>query len=257
MAFPATKPTFFLVPGACHTPRHYEPLITHLSISGYPTATVSLPSVNSSTPNEESVTKDSIYIRSTLEILLDEGKYVILAAHSYGGIPSSAAAKGFMKSERQAAGKNGGIVAQVYIAAFLAPEGVSLLQLAGGKHAPWVIRNAETGYITPDDPMKCFFADAPAGLASAAIAELKPSAILSTETPAPPSGIADSAVEGKRVYVLCGNDLAVPPQVQEMIVKGTGLEWKVVRIESGHCPMVSRPAELAKILADVAEEFGQ
>lgn len=144
MSPPATKPTFFLVPGVCHTPKHYAPLITHLSTSGYPTATVSLPSVDSSTPNEESATRDSIHIRSTLEALLDEGKDIILAAHSYGGIPSSAAAKGFMKSEREAQGKRGGVVAQVYIAAFLAPEGVSLLQLAGGKHAPWVVRNVST-----------------------------------------------------------------------------------------------------------------
>lgn len=105
--------------------------------------------------------------------------------------------------------------------------------------------------------MKCFFADAPAELASAAVAELKPSAIPSVETPAPASGIADPAVEGKRVYVLCENDLAVPPQVQELVLKGTGLEWKVVRIEAGHCPMISRPAELTKILVDVADEFEQ
>ena len=105
--------------------------------------------------------------------------------------------------------------------------------------------------------MKCFFADAAAEAASAAVAELKPSAILSVESPAPASGIADPAVEGRRVYVMCMNDLAVPPPVQEMVLKGTGLEWKVMKIESGHCPMVSRPEELAKILVDVAEEFGQ
>jgi hypothetical protein len=141
MASSPTKPTILFVPGVCHTPKHFASLSTHLNASGYPTTTVSLPSVDSSTPNDESVTKDSIHVRSVLESLLDDGKDVVLAAHSYGGLPSSAAAKGFMKSEREAAGKRGGVVAQVYIAAFLAPEGVSLLQLAGGKHAPWVIIN--------------------------------------------------------------------------------------------------------------------
>jgi hypothetical protein len=104
--------------------------------------------------------------------------------------------------------------------------------------------------------MKCFFADAPAELASAAVAELRPSAALSTESPCPASGIADPAVDGKRVYIMCMNDLAVPQPVQELVLKGSGLEWKVVKIESGHCPMVSQPAALAKVLVDVAEEFG-
>jgi pimeloyl-ACP methyl ester carboxylesterase len=148
----STKPTILLVPGACHTPNHFSSLIIHLNTTGYPTTTVSLPSVNSSTPNEESVIKDGLCIRSTLEALLDEGKDVILTAHSYGGIPSSVAAKGLMKVERDGQGKKGGIIAQVYIAAFLAPEGVSLLQLAGGKHAPWVVRNV--GNTSPLARMK-------------------------------------------------------------------------------------------------------
>lgn len=54
---------------------------------------------------------------------------------------------------------------------------------------------------------------------------------------------------------MCMKDMAVPPPVQEMVIKGTGLEWNVKRIESGHCPMISRPAELAKMLIEVAEEF--
>jgi hypothetical protein len=57
-----------------------------------------------------------------------------------------------MKVERDGQGKKGGIIAQVYIAAFLAPEGVSLLQLAGGKHAPWVVRNV--GNTSPLARMK-------------------------------------------------------------------------------------------------------
>ena len=136
-----TKPTIVLVPGVFHTPQHFSPLIPHLNGYGYPTTVVSLPSIDSSSPFDESVSKDSMCVHSILEEFLDEERDIILAAHSYGGLPSCAAAKGLMKSEREAQGKMGGIIAQVYIAAFVAPEGVSLLQLAGGQHAPWIIRN--------------------------------------------------------------------------------------------------------------------
>jgi hypothetical protein len=135
------KPTLFLVPGAYHTPTAYTHLVPHLNRFGYPTATVSLPSVASLTPKAESVAKDTASILSTLLPLLDAGTDVVLIAHSYGGLPGGSAATGLMRPQREKEGKKGGIVAQIYIAAFVALEGQSLLGLNGGKHAPWVLED--------------------------------------------------------------------------------------------------------------------
>jgi hypothetical protein len=70
---------------------------------------VSLPNVKSKSLFDESSSKDNIHVRSKLEALLDVGKDVILAVYSYGGLPESAATKGLMKSEREPAGKKGGV----------------------------------------------------------------------------------------------------------------------------------------------------
>jgi pimeloyl-ACP methyl ester carboxylesterase len=135
------KPTFLLISGAYHTPAAYTHLIPHLNRFEYPTATVSLPSVSSLTPKAESVAKDTTSILSTLLPLLDAGTDVVLIAHSYGGLPGGSAATALMRSQREKEGKKGGIVAQIYIAAFVAPEGKSLLGLNGGGHAPWVLED--------------------------------------------------------------------------------------------------------------------
>lgn len=46
--------------------------------------------------------------------------------HSYGGIPATESANGLAKKDREAAGKNGGMVALLYVAALLVQPGMSL-----------------------------------------------------------------------------------------------------------------------------------
>ena len=140
---PSAKPTVVLVPGAWHTPEHYSELIALLKAAGYDTVTAKNPSCDSSTPDKQTVAADTTAIRNDLLVpQIDAGKDVILIMHSYGGCPGSAAAKGLSKAELSAAGKKGGIVGLVFIAAFLAQEGDSLLsKLPGNQFDPWVIQH--------------------------------------------------------------------------------------------------------------------
>jgi hypothetical protein len=46
--------------------------------------------------------------------------------NSYAGFPGTESSKGLSKTEREKEGKKGGIVALVYLAAFIQPVGVSL-----------------------------------------------------------------------------------------------------------------------------------
>lgn len=137
-----TLPTVVLVPGAWHSPIHYSLLIGELSNFGYHTVTGRLPSCDSDDPNDQTAAKDAAFIRDTLLMpQLDAGKQVILAMHSYGGCPGATAGHGLSVTERQAAGRPGGIVGIVFIAAFLAKEGQSLLSSLPGKvFDPWVVQ---------------------------------------------------------------------------------------------------------------------
>ena len=146
------KPTIVFIPGAWHTPAHYEDLLSLLEKAGYETKAIQLPSVGSDSPNEQSVVGDAQAIREQLLLpLLDAGRDILLVMHSYGGCPGGAAAKNLSKSARTT---SGGIVGLVFIAALLAAENSSLLSsLPGCKFDPWVIVNVRSHLSASQEPL--------------------------------------------------------------------------------------------------------
>lgn len=130
-------PTFALIPGAWHSPSHFDLVTTRLRSAGYPTQSLCLPSVGSPNPEEVSTTTDAEYIlQNVLRPLVDSGKDVVLVMHSYGGIPGSAAAIGLSKAERDAVGLPGGIIGIVLIAAFIIREGE---RCVSGDYPEWAV----------------------------------------------------------------------------------------------------------------------
>lgn len=134
------RPVIVVVPAAWHMPIHYRAYTNQLQNAGYDTVTQRLPSTGSADPNAQSVAGDADFIRNTMLMpSIDAGQDVVLVMHSYSGGPGSVAAKGLSVAERRAAGKPGGIIGLIYVCAFVAKQGQSLLDGSGGKFAPWVI----------------------------------------------------------------------------------------------------------------------
>ncbi|KAJ3571711.1 hypothetical protein NPX13_g5283 [Xylaria arbuscula] len=124
-----TKPGVVLVPGAFHTPAHFEVFRAALEEQGYEAYAPRLPTLG-----QTGVTciDDAKAVQNAVEKRMDEGKQFIVVAHSYGGIPGCAAVKGFTVHERAAAGKRGGFRSILFIAAFALPEPNDLLAAFGG-----------------------------------------------------------------------------------------------------------------------------
>ncbi len=140
MVISSSKPTLVIVPGGWHPPSAYRRFATHLEDAGYPTLTAPYPSCNSTTPKTATCGEDARSLRQQLLPLIDsEGKDVVLLSHSYGGIPAAGAAYGLSKNARSKASKKGGILGLVYMSAFAVPEGASLVEFLGGKHAPYLV----------------------------------------------------------------------------------------------------------------------
>ena len=129
----ASNPTIALVPGAWHSPAHFSELIALLKAAGYDTVTEKNPSCDSDEPGAQTVATDTDAVRNNVFLPhINAGKDVVLLIHSYGGFPGAAAATGLSKSELSAAGKQGGLIGLIYIAAFIAHEGDSLLGIVPG-----------------------------------------------------------------------------------------------------------------------------
>lgn len=89
--------------------------------------TPDLPSSGAS-PGHMSFDADVEVVRSAVESLLNHGKDVVVATHSYGGVPGTQSLKGFAKKDRvaQHGDQIAGVIALLYIAAFMALPGESV-----------------------------------------------------------------------------------------------------------------------------------
>lgn len=87
--------------------------------------------------------EDAEFILSHLQrLIVEQGKDVILVAHSYGGLPSTevlglAKEKGLIKSDRQTQGESGGVVRVAYMTVLVPEKGgnaMGMLAEVGEEH---------------------------------------------------------------------------------------------------------------------------
>lgn len=72
---------------------------------------------------------DAAFIGQEVDKLADQGKRVILIAHSYGGIPTSQSVQGRTCADRQKEGKKGGLVRLAYMTSLIPEVGHSAIDV--------------------------------------------------------------------------------------------------------------------------------
>ena len=138
--------TVLLVPGAFHIDSSMDVLAAQLEQRGYNTRTWGLRTVNK--PNVSVEDDTHALAEGILKPLIEQqGKDIVLFLHSYAGFPGSAAIAGLSKAERTAKGQHGGVIGLIYQSAFVPKPNDTLLQMIGGKYAPW--QDADVGYPFP------------------------------------------------------------------------------------------------------------
>ena len=149
-----SKPTFVIVHGAWHPLSCYSTLVNSLQATGYPAMTISYPSLNTGDPFTATCAADSDSIRQQLISVMekDGGKNIVVIAHSYGGVPGSAGARGLGKSTRMKEGKAGGVIGLICMCAILVPEGTSLKEFLGGNASFQVEDQVSVAFIHVSPP---------------------------------------------------------------------------------------------------------
>lgn len=131
------KATIIFVPGAWHSPEGYATVRAELETHDYAIVGVALPSVGAEPPLK-TWDKDVEAIQAAIKDVVDKGGDVVLVMHSYSGLPGCEAARGFVKAQREKEGEKGGIVALVFLCAFVLAEGDSLAGAVGLKGSGWI-----------------------------------------------------------------------------------------------------------------------
>ncbi len=127
-----------------------------LEAAGYPTVCPLQPSYGSDPPTL-TLYDDAAVIHSAASNLVNEGKDVVVAMHSYGGcVGTQAITEDLGKRQRAEQGLSGGVVRLFYICAFLLPMGNSLGSAFGGKLPSFIkteVRNPKcVSFVRPFHP---------------------------------------------------------------------------------------------------------
>lgn len=224
-----TRPQILLIPGAFHGLWVWQKVVDRLAPQGWRVQTVELPSVAAKGQVRYGLLDDAAEVRRRIEAINGP---VVVVAHSYGGMTITQAASGLANVRHI-----------IYLAAFQLDIGESLLGLIEVE-PPWWIVDGDT--LSPGRPLETFYSDVALDDAARAVHRLQPSSheiVTQRLTAAAWRDIPST-------YVICEQDQAIPVQAQEQMAQRA---TNVRRLASSHSPMLSRPAEVAQIIVDVAE----
>ncbi|KAL8847550.1 MAG: hypothetical protein Q9221_007409 [Calogaya cf. arnoldii] len=241
-------PVILLVQGSFQSPTVYERLTQNLHALGYTTIHPRLPScTNTDHPDfpKTTLVDDALAVRLELTRQVEyNGKTVLVAMHSYGGlVGSEAIPEDLSYTKRQLLGLPGGVIRLFYFCAFILDVGQSVLGTFG---------ESPTNDVHPDG--RFFFLGAEEKLYAnlpKAEAELWASRLLPSSHKVQTTILTRAAWRYiPSTYLVCENDQAVPPHFQEAFA--ATIQAHVKKCNTGHSPMLSQPEMLAQKIHDTA-----
>ncbi|KAH6607661.1 alpha beta hydrolase family domain-containing [Trichoderma cornu-damae] len=255
-AIPSPKPHIFIIPGAWHTASHMEAFVKSLEAAGFSAESVSLRSVGN---RDVTVRDDEAQVKSLLGPHFDEGKEVVIVAHSYGGMVGTGVIADMDKGSRGAQGLKGGVVGIAYLSAHVPLENETCHGMYGNQWASWVNTDdiESKGVLLTRDEKDIFYNDLSDEASERAVAALKPHSVVSAMSYPSAIGWKDEAYDGRRGYIRCLKDNAISPSLQDQFMARSGVDWVVRSIESSHSPFLSMPDELAETVAEMVTEFAK
>lgn len=223
--------TLLLVHGAWHGDWCWEPLLDELQDVNV--RTVELPSSGPDLDRLGGMHDDAQVVRKAVESI--EGPAVV-CAHSYGGIPVSDGLAGVSN-----------VQALIYLCAFQLDVGESLPAGQPGRAPAWWDVHEQEGYVDVRDPEHVFYNDCPPEVATWASARLTHQSLTSWRQPL--RAAAWRAIPS--TYVVCTEDAAIPPSLQERMATRARQR---LSLEASHSPFLSQPVSVANLLRGLLEK---
>lgn len=248
MAAMAPETAILLVQGSFQLPEAYGKLASALRSRGFLVIQPRLPSLSDhESPDfaKRDLDDDSRAIEAEARrLVVDEGKNVMVAMHSYGGlVGSNAISEDLSLHSRRRAGLTSGVYRLLYFAAFVLDDGKSVLGTFGESPNNDLKLN---GRFTMKETASTIYHDLPPEEA-----RYWASKIIDQSYAVQTTTITRTAYKYiPSTYLIAEDDHALPLQYQEMFAASMGAEVK--QIQSGHSPQLSKPEELADLIEEVA-----
>jgi pimeloyl-ACP methyl ester carboxylesterase len=226
--------TFALVHGAWHGAWCWDPLVDELERAGHRAIAFDLPS-------DDPAAMFSTYADVVVEAIDGAGDDVVVVGHSLGGhtIP--------LVADRRPVG------ALVYLCALLPDPGRSLLEVFGEEPDALLPRyqagieadeRDRSVWVDFEVAREVLYADCDEAAARGAFERLRPQAQVAYGAPCP----LDRHPDVPTRYVICTEDAIVNPEWSRRTARQR-LGIEPIELAGSHSPFLSRPAELAALLA--------
>ena len=238
------SPTILLVPGAFHGAWCWEQVLVKLEHAGVNAFAIDLPGHGDDPGPFTDLAGDADRLWARIDEL---DAPVILVGHSYAGVVITRA------------GAHPSVSHLVYIAAFAVTEDESAAAAATAEAdaahlshkgridlgAGFVSAEDGTATVQPEVAAAAFYNDCDAADVAWALARIEPQLLASLSQS--PGSAAWRRVPS--TYVICEDDAAVHPGLQEIIAKRCS---RSVRWPTGHSPFLSDPTRVATFLDELA-----
>ena len=211
------------VPGSWHGGWVYDEVADRLTRAGVAAKTIDLPSNG----GEAGLADDAAAVREALDGI---GEPTVVVGHSYGGIAVSEGAAGAPQA-----------VGLVYLAAFMLDVGESLLDAMQHQLPDWISLDQAAGSHIAQRSEEVLYGDCSPEVAANAAARLTRQSVAAIATPQ----TAAAWQSLPSTYLICDEDRAVPPPVQEAMAARAGT---VRRVPASHSPFFSRPDDVAEVV---------
>jgi len=249
----SNKTAVLIVHGAYFLPESWTPFMVSLTNAGFLTKCPRLPTCGDSRPPTATFPEDVAAVRNAAIELAHAGHPIIVLAHSYGGMVASEAIHPDLYAKPPA----GGVVALVYLSAFLVLPGQSLSDLLGkyGFQSKVDLGSNHDGTVYAKNAPDSFYNDIDTPRAQ----ELAAANVTHNVTAF--AGKAENSPwkDLLTVYVHCERDMSIFVDLQRSMVKdalelGGAKQLVTKSCDSGHCPFLSVPGQVLKIVEDTATD---
>ncbi len=236
---------FVFVHGSWHGAWCWRNVVRWLAARGHEAVALDLPGHGEDRSPVESVTLQD-YVDRTIEIINASANNSILVGHSMGGGIINQAAE--VVPER--------IIALVYVAALVPPNGCSMMSFVDGFDPEYLAQilwapDRRTARIKPEGVKRFLYPLCPSEAIEAALP-------LFTAEPVAPYDTPISLTEGNfgrisRYYVECLRDRVVPIALQRAMCAAVPVDH-IYSLDTDHAPFFSAPDQLALILHGISEK---
>lgn len=233
---------FLLVHGSCHGPWCWRDVIPALEARGHTARAITLPG------HADGRDPAGITLAETAEaVAAASTPDTLIAGHSWGGFPISAAAEAHPERLR----------GLIYLCAYLPVSGMSLIGMrkAGPRQTlEGATRKNEAGTaysLVPETTPDLFYHDCPAEAVRFAIENLCAQPILPQDTPV----LLSERFEGvPKTYIRCTGDRVIPPEYQAQMAARLP-PGRAHDMNTSHSPFFAEPEGLAELMGQIAKDF--